>query len=92
VKYAQHLLGKTQVPGVRIAVRRVTFDDPAEAAAALERWNSSASVMLQLLKRYEEQVQELPAESASTFGLKVPAPSAVFGQDRFHAYRVTPNA
>jgi hypothetical protein len=52
---------KTQVLGVRMTVRKVTFDDPAEAAAATERWNSSASVMLQLLERYETQVLGMPA-------------------------------
>ncbi len=46
---------KTQIPGVRMTVRRVTCADPAEAAAATERWNSSASTMLELLERYEAQ-------------------------------------
>ncbi len=52
---------KTQIPGVRMTVRRVIFDDPAEAAAATERWNSSASTMLELLERYEAQVLGMPA-------------------------------
>jgi hypothetical protein len=52
---------KTQVPIVRITVQRVTFDDPAETAAATESWNSSAAVMLRLLGQYEKQLQETPA-------------------------------
>jgi len=49
---------KTQVPSVRMTVRRIIYDDPAEAATALERWNSSASVMLELMARYEAQSPE----------------------------------
>ncbi len=46
---------KTQFLGVRMTVRQVALDDPAEAAAATERWNSSAATMLKLLERYEAQ-------------------------------------
>lgn len=57
-------MNKKQVLDVRVTVRRVTFEDPEAAAAALERWQRSTVMMFKLLDRYEAQEAAIAAEQS----------------------------